>query len=66
MSCDVSLGRLEPCKKDIGGLVAVYFINYTAGLLSGTGAATDSPAGDKAGSVIDTTEDGTWARKTLS
>ena len=40
MSCDVSLGRLEPCKKDIGGLVAVYFINYTAGLLSGTGAAT--------------------------
>ena len=40
MACDITLGRLEPCKKDIGGLVAVYFINYTAGLLSGTGAAT--------------------------
>ena len=40
MSCDISLGRLEPCKKDVGGLVAVYFINYTSGLLTGTSAAT--------------------------
>ena len=40
MSCDITLGRLEPCKKDVGGLVAVYFINYTAGLLTGSGAAT--------------------------
>ena len=39
MSCDITLGRLEPCKKDVGGLVAVYFINYTAGLLTGTTTA---------------------------
>ena len=42
MSCDITLGRLEPCKKDVSGLVAVYFINYTAGLLTGSGAATFS------------------------
>ena len=41
MSCDITLGRLEPCsKKDVGGLVAVYFINYSSGLLTGTTAAT--------------------------
>jgi hypothetical protein len=28
MSCDISLGRLEPCKTSNGGLKAVYFINY--------------------------------------
>jgi len=27
MACDISLGRLEPCKS-VGGLKAVYFINY--------------------------------------
>lgn len=25
--CDISLGRLEPCKTSVGGLKAVYFIN---------------------------------------
>jgi hypothetical protein len=28
MSCDISLGRLEPCKNSIGGLKAVYFVNF--------------------------------------
>jgi hypothetical protein len=28
MACDISLGRLEPCKDSVGGLKAVYFINY--------------------------------------
>ena len=28
MSCDVANGRLEPCKDGIGGLDAIYFINY--------------------------------------
>jgi hypothetical protein len=28
MSCDITLGRLEPCKQSVGGLRAVYFINY--------------------------------------
>ena len=28
MACDISLGRLEPCKDSVGGLKAVYFVNY--------------------------------------
>jgi hypothetical protein len=28
MACDLTLGRLEPCKQSVGGLRAVYFINY--------------------------------------
>jgi hypothetical protein len=28
MSCDISTGRLEPCKNSVGGLTAVYFVNY--------------------------------------
>lgn len=27
MSCDITLGRIEPCKDSLGGLDAVYFIN---------------------------------------
>ena len=27
MSCDISRGRLEPCKNSVGGLNAVYFVN---------------------------------------
>ena len=27
MACDISLGRIEPCKTSNGGLKAVYFIN---------------------------------------
>ena len=28
MSCDITKGRLEPCKNSVGGLDAVYFVNY--------------------------------------
>ena len=28
MACDLSLGRIEPCKDSVGGLKAVYFVNY--------------------------------------
>lgn len=28
MACDISLGRIEPCKDSVGGLKALYFINY--------------------------------------
>lgn len=28
MACDITLGRLEPCKNNVGGLNAVYFINF--------------------------------------
>ena len=27
MACDISLGRIEPCKDSVGGLDAIYFIN---------------------------------------
>ena len=29
MACDLTLGRIEPCKDSIGGIQAVYFINYS-------------------------------------
>jgi hypothetical protein len=28
MSCDIAKGRLEPCKDSVGGLRAVYFMNF--------------------------------------
>ena len=28
MSCDIANGRLEPCKDSVGGINAVYFVNY--------------------------------------
>ena len=28
MACDLSLGRIEPCKDSVGGLKAVYFVNF--------------------------------------
>jgi len=35
MACDITLGRLEPCKQSVGGLKAVYFINYDSTLYAG-------------------------------
>ena len=32
MSCDITKGRLEPCKDSVGGLKAVYFVNYDAAI----------------------------------
>ena len=32
MACDITAGRLEPCKDSNGGLRAIYFINYDSGL----------------------------------
>lgn len=28
MSCDLTLGRLEPCKNNVGGIDKIYFVNY--------------------------------------
>jgi len=28
MACDISLGRIEPCKDSVGGLKAAYFVGY--------------------------------------
>jgi len=32
MACNLTAGRLEPCKDVTGGIKKVFFINYTAGL----------------------------------
>jgi hypothetical protein len=28
MACDLTLGRIEPCKDSVGGLKSLYFVNY--------------------------------------
>lgn len=44
MACDISLGRLEPCKDSNGGLKAVYFVNWgeVTGVGYGGGDQTDA------------------------
>jgi hypothetical protein len=46
MACDITLGRLEPCKSAVGGLKAVYFVNW--------GDATDYTYNATNTDVIDT------------
>ncbi|CAB4136630.1 hypothetical protein UFOVP309_45 [uncultured Caudovirales phage] len=44
MACDISLGRLEPCKDSNGGLKAVYFVNWgdVTGYVYGTSTQSDA------------------------
>ena len=44
MACDISLGRLEPCKDSNGGLKAVYFVNWgdVTSVDYGSGDQTDA------------------------
>ena len=28
MACDITLGRTEPCKDSVGGIKAVYFVDF--------------------------------------
>ena len=42
MACNLSAGRLEPCKDSIGGIAAVYFLNYTASLANDTDGESDA------------------------
>ena len=42
MSCDISLGRKEACKNNVGGLKAVYFVNYDPTLFSGATITSNS------------------------
>lgn len=35
MACDITAGRLEPCKDSVGGLRAVYFVNYDSAIAAG-------------------------------
>ncbi len=39
MSCDITKGRKEPCKDVVGGLKALYFINFDASLYKTAKAA---------------------------
>jgi len=48
MSCDISRGRLEPCKDSVGGLNAVYFINK--GGVAATYDSSDTDVIDSLGS----------------
>ena len=47
MACNLSAGRNEVCKDSIGGLTAVYFLNYTSGSFTknGSGEVTAVPSG---------------------
>lgn len=42
MACNLSAGRLEPCKDSIGGIAAVYFLNYTGSLAIDTDGNSDA------------------------
>jgi hypothetical protein len=50
MSCDISLGRLEPCKTSNGGLKAVYFVNWG----DATGVTYDATETDAISAVAGT------------
>lgn len=43
MSCDISHGRLEPCKDAVGGLTNIYILNY--GLYDETDITYDTAVG---------------------
>ena len=45
MACDITLGRLEPCKDSVGGLKAVYFINYDATIYTGATIVAEEVTG---------------------
>lgn len=51
MACNLSSGRNEPCKDSIGGLAAVYFVNYSSSFSGSTvtnGVVTSLPSGSTA------------------
>jgi hypothetical protein len=50
MSCLLTSGRIEPCKKSVGGLKAVYFIDYgTLGAIAYVNASTSAEIDTVAG-----------------
>jgi len=42
MACNLSAGRLEPCKDSIGGIASVYFLDYTGSLAIATNGESDA------------------------
>ena len=51
MACDLSRGRIEPCKDSVGGINAVYFINFGDANLDVTFDAADTDVIDQLGST---------------
>lgn len=48
MACDITLGRTEPCKDSVGGINAVYFVNFgdiTSITYDGTSDVIDTVGG---------------------
>lgn len=50
--CDLTLGRLEPCKDSVAGLKNVYLINYGDSGLSLTFDSTDTDVIDSLGTAV--------------
>jgi len=42
MACNLSAGRQEVCKESVGGLAAVYFVNFTSSLANATNGESDA------------------------
>jgi hypothetical protein len=51
MACDISLGRLEPCKDSNGGLKAVYFVNWGDVTEIGYGSGDNTDAIDEVAGI---------------
>ena len=51
MACDITLGRNEPCKDSVGGLLAVYFQNFDA-TATGSIDANDQITAWESGSTV--------------
>jgi hypothetical protein len=41
MACNLTAGRQEVCKESVGGIAAVYFVNYTGSLANSTDGESD-------------------------
>ncbi|WP_293315915.1 hypothetical protein [Phenylobacterium sp.] len=49
MACDLTIGRKEPCKDVVGGIRAVYFLNY--GVITAAFDSTDTDVVEDLGTV---------------
>ena len=45
MACSLTQGRQEVCKESIGGIQGVYFINFSTGSFTTSGALSGTPEG---------------------
>jgi hypothetical protein len=52
MACNLTLGRLEPCKDSVGGLKNIYFVNYNNSAIAVTYDSTDTDVIDELGTDV--------------